>query len=183
MKRLSFRFRFRGRPASLRAGAGVRQPRGRAFTLIELMIVIAIMGLIAAMGLPSLLKAMQKEGMRKALSDIQDCCNEARTRAILYQTPVGVRFQAHTHAYSVAGGSAVHDSPYVKSAELPEGVSMDLLFINWLDYGDSDEASTVWFYPNGTSDEMKIELSDKTQRRMMTLEFATGSITVSDVLK
>jgi type II secretion system protein H len=155
--------------------------RGAAFTLIELMIVIAIMGLIAAMGLPSLLKAMQKEGMRKALSDIHDCCEEARTRAIIYQTKVGVTFQPQTHAYSVTGGAAVHDSPYVKSAELPKGVSMDMLFIARLDYFDSPNPSTVWFYPNGTSDEMTIVLHDNTQSRMLTLEFATASLTVSDV--
>ena len=35
------------------------------FTLIEIMIVVAIMGLVAAMGLPSIIKALQKEGIEK----------------------------------------------------------------------------------------------------------------------
>ena len=49
-----------------------------AFTLMEIMIVVAIIGLIMAMGLPSIIKVLQKEGMRKAVSDLTDVCAAAR---------------------------------------------------------------------------------------------------------
>ena len=39
------------------------------------MVVVAIIGLIAAMGLPSIIMALQKDGMRKAVSDVQDICS------------------------------------------------------------------------------------------------------------
>ena len=36
------------------------RPRARGFTLIEIMVVIAIMGLIMAMGMPSIIQAFKK---------------------------------------------------------------------------------------------------------------------------
>ena len=50
----------------------------RAFTLIEIMVVVAIIGLIAAMGIPSILQSLQKDGMRKAVSDMKDVLTDAQ---------------------------------------------------------------------------------------------------------
>ena len=47
------------------------------------MIVVAIIGLIAAMGLPAIGKALQKEGMRQAVSDFTDVFFKAREMAIV----------------------------------------------------------------------------------------------------
>ena len=44
------------------------------------MIVVAIIGLIAAMGVPSILQTFRKEGMRKAVSDVHGIA-ERRARA------------------------------------------------------------------------------------------------------
>jgi type II secretion system protein H len=156
--------------------------RHPAFTLIELMIVIAIMGLIAAMGMPSIIKAIQKEGMRKAVSDVMDCCAAARARAIIHQVPASVTFHPQDRTFSVDGGSPGHGSTYVTKSQLPDGVDFTMLDINWQDYSQSDPAR-VWFYPNGTSDEMTIVLHDRHQDRKLTLEFSTGSLRISDVDK
>jgi Tfp pilus assembly protein FimT len=146
------------------------------------MIVVAIIGLIAAMGVPSILQTFRKEGMRKAVSDVEDVCAEARERAIIYNTRTAVVFHPNgpDRSFAVEGGKAVQGSAYVSSSELPAGVEIVMLDINVQDYAESSEAR-VFFYPNGTSDEMKLVLHSSDQWREITLEFATGVATASDV--
>ena len=161
---------------------GPRRPP--AFTLIEIMIVVAIMGLIAAMGVPSILQTFRKDGMRKAVSDVMDVCSEARTRAILQNQTAAIVFYPHERRFGVEGaaGGKNASSGRVTSATLPAGVEIAMLDINLQDYGGSDWAR-VFFYPDGTSDEMTLVLLSQGEQRKITLEFSTGLARVSDLNK
>ncbi|MEI9962910.1 MAG: prepilin-type N-terminal cleavage/methylation domain-containing protein [Limisphaerales bacterium] len=141
-----------------------RNFRGRAFTLIEIMIVVAIMGLVAAMGVPSILQSLQKEGMRKAIGDVQDVLDNARTQAILKGQNASVTFHPVDRHLESSGG---------KSATLPNGVEFAMLDINQLDFGGADSA-TVRFFPNGTCDEMVLVLHSSDQWRKISLEYSTS---------
>jgi len=152
-----------------------------AFTLIEIMIVVAIIGLLAAMGLPAIMKAVQKEGMRKAVSDVVDVCETARANAIFHNQTVSVIFHPGDRTFAAESGSAAH-SGLVSSATLPKGVDMPMLYINQQDFTESDWAR-VRFFPNGTSDEMTVVLHDRSDWRKIKLEFSTGLPKVSDVDK
>jgi len=152
----------------------------RAFTLIEIMVVVGIIGLIAAMGMPAMLKAVQKEGMRKALSDITDVCTSARAKAIFSNQKVAVVFHPSDRTFAVEGGGAAGSGVLVSSSTLPAGVDFALLEINQQDCLQKAWAD-VFFYPNGTSDEMTLVLHDRGEWHKITLEFSTGIAMVSDV--
>jgi type II secretion system protein H len=155
-----------------------------AFTLIEIMVVVAIIGLIAAMGVPSILQAFHKDGMRKAVSDVADVCAEARAQAILQNQRTAVIFFPQERRFGVesaAGGVNAH-SGRVTSATLPAGVEFAMLDISVQNYVQSEWAR-VFFYPDGTSDEMTLVLLSQGEQRKITLEFSTGLATVSDVNK
>ena len=151
------------------------------------MIVVAIIGLVAAMGLPSMIMALHKEGLRKAVSDLQDVCSAARSQAIFRNQKMAVVFHPAAKRFEVEGAAASGNtdstdksSGKVTGSTLPDSVDMAMLDINLQDYGESDWAR-VFFYPNGTSDEMTVVLHSKDEWRKITLEFSTGLTSVSDV--
>lgn len=49
-----------------------RKSRGKGFTLIELLIVVAIIGVIAAILIPNLLDALQKTKQKRTMADMRD---------------------------------------------------------------------------------------------------------------
>src|SRR2546423_14400471 len=64
------------------AAAGTAAPLC-AFTLIELMVVVAIIGIVITISIPTIYQQMHPESMRKAVSDVVEACSHARARAIL----------------------------------------------------------------------------------------------------
>ena len=148
------------------------------FTLIEIMVVIAIMGLVIAMGMPSIITAFKREGMRKAIYDVEEVCRNARAQAIFGNKTTWVYFypQPADRRYQLGG------DPVVGGGVLPEGVQMDMLDINLQDFAESPWGR-VRFFPNGTCDEMVLVLQYKDQFRKITLEYSTAMTDVTEVNK
>ena len=160
------------------------------FTLIEIMIVVGIIGLMAAMGAPSISKALQKEGMRKAVSDVEDVFFSAREQAIVNNKKVAVIFYPRENRFGVEGSATdgtadggtvvnVHSGKTLV-ASLPAGIQFAMLDIFRQDYVQSDWAR-IFFNPDGTSDEAVIVLIYKGRTEKITLEYATGLPVVSAV--
>ena len=160
----------------------------QAFTLIEIMVVVALMGIICAIAIPNLYQMAKKEGLRRAVSDLKDVCANARAQAILSGKEVSVRFDPPIRRFGISGAAAAPVDPITGESGpapesmpgtgttgiFPDDVALEMLDVNLSEYKDSDWAR-VRFYPNGTSDEMTIVFrAESGEFRKITLEPTTG---------
>ncbi|HXB59382.1 MAG TPA: prepilin-type N-terminal cleavage/methylation domain-containing protein [Candidatus Acidoferrales bacterium] len=158
-----------------------REQHGRrgAFTLLELMVVVAIIGLVAAMSVPSILAMRHEAPMRKAINDITEMCSRARAGAVLKNTTATIVFHPVARSVELVNGdsnaalSTRLGKPSVTSVQFDPSVTVEGLGINLKDWTLADSAP-VNFYENGTSDEMTLILSCHGEREMISLELTTA---------
>jgi len=168
-----------------------------AFTLIEIMVVIAILGVVLAMGVPPIFRAMKKEGMRAALSDVLEACQQARSAAILSGTMMELQILPEDRVFRVIPGGQPRQDPSEEllaevaaavrpeaapapavtpsfSVQLPDSVWIELLDVNFVELKDAGDVR-VRFHPNGTSDEFTVVLrSANAEFRQISLEVTTA---------
>jgi prepilin-type N-terminal cleavage/methylation domain-containing protein len=190
----------RGHCAAQIAGRKRRGINARAFTLLELVVVVAVMGIILLMGVPAIRSATHRDPMSQAVVDFVNACQGstehpgARSLAILKGKVMELRIfpqerrievgEARTAANSGAAAANLAEpaadavpKPAAAtgySATISDRVGFRLLEVNFLDSRQADEA-TVQFYPDGTSDEFTVMLvSDTGEVRKITLDIVTG---------
>lgn len=155
-----------------------RRPGARGFTLIEIMVVVAIMGIILAAGVPSLYGFFHKEGLRKTTSDILETLQTARAAAIMSDATTTVTFHPREGTCETATAKGNY-SGWAHSAKFQD-CSVEMLDVNLHECKDFDTVK-VRFFPNGTCDEMTLVLhSSNDQWRKISLEIMTGLPQVSD---
>jgi prepilin-type N-terminal cleavage/methylation domain-containing protein len=167
-------------PMLHRISDAANRKSGGAFTLVEIMVVVAILGLVAAMGVPSLIKGLQKDGMRLAVSDFQDVCFSARQQAIFSRQRSSVLVLPQEGKFSAEGTGGSLRNGKVTSSTLPDGINFAMVDIFRRDYAQSDWAR-IFFYPDGTCDEAVIVLLGRGEHQKITLELTTGMPVVSDL--
>jgi hypothetical protein len=153
-----------------------------------MLVVVAIIGIVMLVAIPSIYRGLNPDAMQKAVSDIMEACRHARAYAILQSVATEMVFRADDGAISIrpvgsAGrdpDSAIDESPGVPEPSVPmptpearpdasAGVALsfsaklsDKVAVELIEVNFQDqmefEEARVRFHPNGTSDEFKMLL-------------------------
>jgi prepilin-type N-terminal cleavage/methylation domain-containing protein len=175
----------------------------RAFTLIELMVVIGIVALVMTISVPAIYRQLHPESLQRTVREILEVCHAARAQAILSGRPTDLVINTVSRTISVSAASpstssgldrldspdvsgqewrmpdrpspsAATDGAVLTSTRIPANIQIEGIRLNFLDYTE-DEIVRVRFYPNGTCDEFSLFLvSDRGERRQIFLEVVTA---------
>jgi prepilin-type N-terminal cleavage/methylation domain-containing protein len=167
-----------------------KSPRS-GFTLIEIMIVMAIVMIIMAVGIPSVMRGLERDDLARAMHDTIEGCKTARDRAILqaipYEFTITAEGQMDVHALPPEPGAAfgevrasersVPAGPYSGfPRHLGQDVILQMVDVNFINRMEESEAR-VRFFPNGTCDEFTVVYNWKGKQRTAMADIITGQVT------
>lgn len=167
------------------ADTGLRRTPAAGFTLTELMMVLAVIGLVLGFGLPAIMRWQPDRSINHTVSELVDVFNTARARAVLVGTTTTVIFKPRERLVLVEGAGSAPGAaearpafaglPGLRSAvRIPDNVCIEMLDVNFIEFKDAEECR-VRFFPNGTSEELTLVLrSDDGSFVKLWLELTTA---------
>lgn len=160
----------RSRPWTSRFAQGDRgQARHRGFTLIEILLVLAMMALVGAVLLPAA-GALFRQGRQVSPADaVADVLQDVRREAVLSGRPVSLRFERGTQqfAWDAATGSPAEASAKLGGTRALEGPEVTIEFLRPAITGavlvggrviETNTVDRLTFYPDGTCDPVRIQV-------------------------
>jgi len=165
--------------------------------LIEIMVAIGIIAIILSIAIPSVYQQMHQDSMRKAVSDLTEACNAARSRAVLNGVATELRIRPGDRTINVIESSAPATGPgggptygfegeefvekpagggsSVFSGKLSDHIFIEFIGVNLIADLQQLEEMSCMFYPNGTADELVVLIrSDQGEVRKITTDVVTG---------
>ena len=130
----------------------------RGFTLIELMVVLAVIALAVTFAVPNLAALSDGAQYRKAIRDVVSAAHQARCKAMHHNASVDLLFEPSRHRYALR-----HEDQKVGDVEffeLPESLQLSVTAAAQL--SPTEGISVIRFYPQGGSSGGDIELVRET---------------------
>ena len=119
----------------------MRNRSDKGFTLIELLIVVAIIGIIAAIAIPNLLNAIQRGKQKRTMSDLRSIGTAVES----YQVDNG--FPPKVASGAVSGLAAYLQPTFIKLLPTTDGWKNGVQWVSLL----ADEYSVVSYGKDGTA--------------------------------
>ena len=157
----------------------------RAFTLLEVMIVVGIMAMIMAISLPALRYAGKKEPLDMAVEMITDLTDKARADAIIDRRKQLVVINLE----SAEKGLAIFGLPEVQRQLAGDGqlieIHMEPQILGTNRFPDSvsftpPKVLEIWFRPDGTCDGADMILSESGRVYRLFLEPSTSLTEITE---
>ena len=153
-----------------RIGDPARSQRG--FTLIEILVVLAVVGLIMAFVLPMISGSRSRAGLRAAANEIAAALRSTRSLATTHGR--AETFVLDTaHAAFRAGSTA---SPQ----RLPGGIALAIVTI--AQERETDTVGSIRFFADGSSTGGGVRLSSGTNESDVLVDWLTGRVMIEDVV-
>jgi general secretion pathway protein H len=146
------------------AGVPGPQPRCRphGFTLIEVLVVLAVIGFVLAMVLPSFKQPLGGRGLAATAHEVAAAFRLARNRAIMEDRLI-----------QFASAEQVFDFGRGPSAHVPAGIALILI-----DSRQTPSARPISFYPDGSSSGGGVALAAGNSRYLVLVNWIDGDVAI-----
>lgn len=142
--------------------------RGRGFTLVEILVVLALLGLLSAILAPMLVPTPARM-MRDTGHQLMVALRETRRLATSTGQPQGLMIDAQANRYRVGGDGRWHDIPSDVTLEFTTATSLA---------DDRTGKGSILFYPDGSSSGGRITLGAGGQGIDLNVAWLTGRISI-----
>jgi prepilin-type N-terminal cleavage/methylation domain-containing protein len=157
---------------------GAEAVRARGVTLIEMIIVVALIGLIAAISFPAVSSGIDSLRMTSASTSIVAFLNSALNRAERRQEPIEVVVSVQENNLAMRSP----DPSFTRSTNMPDGVKIDRI-LPPLPGVEDERVRSVILYPGSAPPRIGVEIVNrKGDRRIVRVDPTTGVPAVERVL-
>ncbi len=147
----------------------------RAFTLIELMLVVIIIGIMLGVAMPSLVETMRRHRLRTAARTLVTVARYARSMAILKQSDLSISFNLDTGQVDLV---AV-DTSLPRFTRILEGIALEYVEVEGTDCV-TKEVCTIPYRRNGTCRPFSVKIRDRNGNYALIKVDALSSVTTRE---
>lgn len=149
-------------------GTPPARARAAGFTLLEMLVVLMIMGLVAALTIPTFGTGVSSTALKGAARDVAAGLRLARGQAITQRAEAALELDVAARSFRVPPDPRVHS--------LPSGIELKL-FTAQRDLVN-EQVGAVRFYPDGGSDGGRITLAAGERKFDVDVDWLTGRIAI-----
>jgi general secretion pathway protein H len=141
----------------------------KGFTLFELLVVLVLVALIAAVSAPLLLKGLGRAEARGAAQDVAAALRRARSEAVVRNSDVVLTVDVNARSFRM-DGAAAHVLPVKLEVELYTAQTEQI----------AADVGNIRFFPDGSSTGGEVVLADDRSKFHVQVEWLTGRVSIID---